>query len=258
MRSFTVLFEKELRESLRTKRFLVLACVFLSFAIMSPMMARFMGELLELLLPAGDAEAFMVLFPDPTWIDSYVQFYGNMSQIGAIVIAIMFMGLVIREKKSGSIDLLFCKGVTPTPFILSKFCVAVCITLVSLLLAILVNFGYTVLLFEEGGQLGYVLLGVGAYGVFVMMLVAMAVLASTVAKSTAASAVWCILGFMLILLISALPTIGRFLPGALASNNAAITQGYFDSDLWLQMGVTLALAAGFLLLAIWRLKKQEL
>jgi len=257
MRNFNVLLGKELRENLRTKKLLVLACVFVSFAILSPMMARYMGEFFEFLMPAGEAEAFLALFPDPSWIDAYTQFYSNMAQIGAIVTIILFMGLIHREKKSGTIDLLFCKGVTPASFVLSKFAVSVGVTIVALLVAILVNFGYTVFLFEEGGQIGYVLLGAASYSIFLILTIAWVIFASTIAKSTATAAVLGFVGYMLVLLLSSLPTVGRFLPGGLAGNNAAITMGYVYSDFAMQVAVALALTVLSLWLAIWRLKQQE-
>ncbi|MCL2363333.1 MAG: ABC transporter permease [Defluviitaleaceae bacterium] len=257
MRNFTVLLEKELRENLRTKKLLVLACVFVSFAILSPMMARFMGEFFEFLLPAGEAEAFMAIFPDPEWHDAYTQFYSNMAQVGAIVTVILFMGLIHREKSSGTIDLLFCKGVTPVSFVLSKFTVAVSVTLLALLAAIFVNFGYTLYLFEEAGQIGYVLLGAAAYGIFLILVIAWVILASTIAKSTATAAVLGFVGYMLMLLLSSLPTVGRFLPGGLAGNNTALSMGYIYDDFAMQVGVAVVLAVLCLWLAVWRLKQQE-
>jgi len=257
MRNFTVLLGKELRENMRTKKLLVLACVFISFAILSPMMARFMGEFFEFLMPAGEAEAFMALFPDISWTDAYTQFYSNMAQIGTIVIIILFMGLIHREKKSGTIDLLFCKGVTPASFVLSKFAVSVGVTLVALLVAILVNYGYTLYLFEEAGLIGHVLLGAAAYGIFLVLVIAWVIFASTVAKSTATAAVLGFVGYMLVLLLSNLPTIGDYLPGGLAGNNTALTMGHVYDGFAMQVGIAVGLAVLCLWLAVWRLKRQD-
>jgi ABC-2 type transport system permease protein len=258
MNRYLVFTEKEILESLRTKKILVMACVFLFFAFTSPLLARFMGEFFEFLMPAAEAEQFMALFPPPAWIDSYAQFYGNVTQMGTIVLILLFMGLVLREKKSGTVDLVFCKGVTPAVFILSKYTVAVLISLLCLLLAILVNYGYTVFLFEEGGQIGHVLAGAGAYGVFLIMIIAWMVLASTLAKSTAGGAVLGFLGFMGLIPLALLPRIGRFTPGGLMTRNTELTAGDFYPELAAQTGIALGLAILFLLLAVGILKKQEL
>ncbi|MCL2204560.1 MAG: ABC transporter permease [Defluviitaleaceae bacterium] len=258
MNHFLVLLEKEAREILRTKKLLVLVCVFLFFAFISPLLARFMGEFFEFLLPAAEAEQFMALFPAPTWIDSYVQFYSNATQMGTIVIILLFMGLILREKRSGTADLVFCKGVSPASFVLAKFTVAGIAALLCLLVAILINYGYTVFLFGEGGALGHVMAGAGAYGLFVLLILAWVILASTLAKSTGISAVLGFMGFMGLLALSAIPRLGRFVPGGLMTQNIPLTLGNFYPDFAAHLGVAAGLTAMFLVLAVWILKRQEL
>ncbi|MCL2499850.1 MAG: ABC transporter permease [Defluviitaleaceae bacterium] len=258
MNHYLVFLEKELTENIRTKKMLVLVCVFFFFAFTGPLFARYMAEIFEFLLPAAEAEQFMALFPAATWTDSYVQFYSNLSQMGAIVIIFMFMGLVLREKRNVTADLVFCKGVSPTPFILAKFTVSSVISLLCLMLAILINYGYTVFLFGEGGRIGYVLAGAAAFGVFLTMLIAWVVLASTLAKSTAISATYGFLGFFGMLTLSALPRIGRFLPTGLMTHNVSITMGDFYPDFAAHMGIAAGMTLSFLALAVYLLKRQEL
>jgi ABC-2 type transport system permease protein len=257
VKHYVVFLEKEVRENIRTKKLLVLACVFLFFAFTGPLLARYMGEFLGMILTGDDAQ-LLAFFPEPTWADSYVQFYGNLSQTGAIVIIFMFMGLVLREKRSGTADLVFCKGVSPAPFILAKFTVAGCAALLCLFAAIGVSFGYTVFLFGEGGRVGYVLAGAFAYGVFLVMLISWVLLASTLAKSTALSAALGFLGFIGILTVGAIPRVGRFLPGGLMTNNIAITMGDFYPDFAAHVGAAAGMTIIFLALSVWLLKKQEL
>ncbi|MCL2603583.1 MAG: ABC transporter permease [Defluviitaleaceae bacterium] len=258
MNRYLVFLEKEITENIRTKKLLVLACVFLFFGLTSPLLARYMAELFEFLMPAAEAELFMMFMPAAVWPDSYTQFYSNISQTGAIVIIFMFMGLVLREKRSGTADLVFCKGVSPAPFILAKFTVSAVVSLLCLAVAILINYGYTVFLFEEGGQIGYVLAGAAAYGVFLTMLISWVVLASTLAKSTAGSAAMGFLGFIGILTVGALPRVGRFLPTELMTNNVSVTLGNFYPDFAAHLFIAAGMAAVFLGLAIIILKKQEL
>jgi ABC-2 type transport system permease protein len=258
MNTYFVFLEKEITENLRTKKLLVLGCVFLFFAFISPLLARYMAEFLNMLLTTDDAALLLGLFPDPTWVDSYAQFYGNISQTGVIVIILMFMGLVLREKRSGTADLVFCKGVSPAPFILAKFTVAVCAALLCLLAAILINYGYTVMLFEEGGRIGHVLAGAAAYGMFLTMIISWVILASTLAKSTTLSAVLGFLGFIGIMTVSAIPRIGRFLPGGLMTQNISLTLGDFYPDFAVHLLVAAGMTVVLLGLAVWALKRQEL
>ena len=257
MNQYLVFLEKEWVENIRTKKFLVMACVFLFFAFTSPLLARYMAEFLGMLL-TGEEALILAFIPESTWVDSYSQFYGNMAQVGIIVIIFMYMGLVLREKRNGTADLVFCKGVSPLPFILSKFTVSAVVALICLLAAILVNYGYTVFLFEEGGNIGHVLAGAGAYGVFLLLLISWTLLASTLAKSTAGSAAYSFLGFFGLLTVSAIPRIGKYLPGGLMSRNLELTVGNFYPEFTAHIGIAIGTTVLFLALAVYVLKKQEL
>jgi len=57
--------------------------------------------------------------------------------------------------------------------------------------------------------------------------------------------------------ISALPVIGRLLPGNLSSRSMEITRGYFHEDLLGNLIVTFLLSAVFLAVAVLVLKRQE-
>jgi ABC-2 type transport system permease protein len=254
---YFVFLQKEITENLRTKKLLVLGCVFLFFAFTSPLLARYIGEFFEFLMPAAEAELFMAMLPPPSWVDSYAQFYGNVTQVGTIVVILMYMGLVLREKTNGTADLVFCKGLSPASFILAKFTVAAMAALLCLLAAIFINYGYTVMLFNEGGHIGHVLAGAGAYAVFVLMMLAWVILSSTLAKSTGMAALFGFLGFMGLIPLSILPRIGRFSPGNLMTNNLTITLGHYPDELAANIGLALGLTAVFLWLAIRKLKKQE-
>jgi len=257
MNHYLVFLEKEWRENLRTNKLLILLCVFLFFALSSPLMMRYMAEILGLLL-TGDDAVMLSLFPTTTWQDSYRGFYSDLTFTGAIVIIFMFMGLILREKKSGTADLVFCKGVCPTPFVLAKFTVASLVSLLSLLGAIITAYYTTLILFEEAGRVLHVLAGAGAYGVFLLLAVAWVLFSSTAAKSTAVSAVLGFSGILGLMTLGAIPRVGRFIPTGLMTRNAEITGGFYYPDFAAHLFIALGLTALILFLTIHKLKKQEL
>jgi ABC-2 type transport system permease protein len=257
MNHYKVFLEKELRENLRTHKLLVLLCVFLFFAFSSPLMVRYMAEFLGLIL-TGDDALLLAHFATTTWRDSYAGFYNDMTFTGVIVIVFMFMGLVLREKKTGTADLVFCKGVCPTPFILAKFTVSVLIAWVCLLVAVLVVHVNTLVLFEENGQILHVLASAGAYGVFLLLAISWIILASTLAKGTAGSAVMGFLGILGMMTVSAIPRLGQYIPGGLMMRNAELAVGHFYPELVGQLIVAVCLTSLCLMFTIYILKKQEL
>lgn len=250
MNGYFAFLGKETMENLRTKKLLVLGCVFLFFAISSPLLGRFMGEFLAMLMPADDelGQAMIAVMSDPTWTDSFAQFYNNMSQIGTIAVILVFMGTILREKRSGSIDLVFTKGLSPGAFVLSKFTVAAIVITIVNLAAILVCYFYTQVLFDEIGQISYVILGGLIFNIFLLLLLALTMFCSALAKSTATSAVLSLMVFFVIIFASALPTVGRYLPGTFGLQDAlSITLGEIPQDLI----IALVVAFAFIVVSLW-------
>ena len=208
---------KELTENLRTKRLLVLMCVFIFFAITGPLMVRYMSEFLALFIPGDDetGQALLEAMGTPTWQDSLIAYYGNLGQIGALTVLLLYMGTILREKRSGTADLVMTKGLSPLVFVLAKFDVAAVMILVTNFIALSVSYAYTLLLFEDVGSFVHVLWGGAAFSVFLLMILAITIFTSALAKSTAMAAVLGFLAFMILGIISAVPRIGVYSPGSL-------------------------------------------
>jgi len=248
---------KEIMESLRTKRILVIFCVFVISAIMGVVLARFIGELMAALLSADGGAPFTIEVPPPVWQDSYAQVFSSLTEIGVIAVIMLFMGSILREKTTGTIDLMMAKGLTTTVFVLVKFAVGAVIIMLALYTAVFVAFGYTFVLFEYAGNIGDVLFGATAFGVFALMILAVTLLWSAVAKSTAISAVLGLGSFFVISLLSVVPVIGRFMPGGLGSYSVSLAVGGGQERLLPQMAVAAVISAVCLWGAMMVLRKRE-
>lgn len=117
MKNISYFVRKELLESWRTWRLFILIIVFLILGIMNPLLAKFMPEIIK----ASFGSSLAVEIPVPTSIDSWTQFYKNMPQIGLIVIALMFSGIVNLEITQGTLVNLLTKGLNRSAVILGKF-----------------------------------------------------------------------------------------------------------------------------------------
>jgi len=255
MLNYTTFLRKEFTENMRTKRLLVLGCVFLMFGITGALLARYMGEFLAFVLPAGDemGQAMIDAMGNPHWADSYMQFYSQLSQIGVFSILFMYMGTVQREINSGTASLMFSKGLGFASFILAKFTMgAIIVTLVTVVSAI-VTYVYTFLLFDEAGQLGHILAGSLAFSLGAVMLLAVFILCSSLTKNSAASGGLGVVGFFLFVLTG----FHRFSPYNLLGHAIAISGGYFTDTLLVNTLMAVAVAALALIAAIWRLKRSE-
>ncbi|MGB9593424.1 MAG: ABC transporter permease [Anaerolineae bacterium] len=218
------LLKKELLESWRTYRAVVLGVVFLVFGILSPAAARYMPDIFA----AMDMQGIVIQLPPPTVADANVQFVKNMSQIGAIVVILIAMGVVSRERDKGTVAFTLSKPVPRGAFLLAKALAIV--TWAALALATLAHWYYTRLLLGPL-PLGDCLAMAALTGVYLTALVAITFLGSTLTKSLAVSAAVGFGGYLLISLLGSIPRLAPYLPGdllgrALAAGNGALQMAW--------------------------------
>ena len=259
MSNYFTFLRKEFTENMRTKRILVLACVFVFFAIASALMARYMGEFFALIMPSDDetAQVLIELMGNPRWEEAYVQFYSQLGQIGILAVLFMYMGIVQREIRTGTASLMFSKGMGFVPFILAKFTMAGIITTIITVVSALVTYVYTLLLFEEAGQIGNVIFGSLIFSVAALTMLAVVVMCSSLTKSTAASGGLSVGAFFSLLLIGTLPRIGVYSPFNLFSFPVAISLWDMPDYLLVCILISVGLMIVSLLLAIRAIKRAE-
>lgn len=109
--------KKEITENIRQYRIFILLVVFLAFGILSPATAKFMPEIFKNLVMDG----ISINLPSPTYLDSWIQFFKNMSQIVLIVIIVLYAGILVEEYSKNTIQILRTKGLKSYSVILGKF-----------------------------------------------------------------------------------------------------------------------------------------
>ena len=255
--SCTVFAVKEITEGLRTKKIFVLACVFIFLAIMGVLMARFAGEIIEMLMGAEGGGAMTIIMPDPVWSDSYAQFYSGLTEMGMVAFIMLYMGAILREKRTGTIDLMMAKGLTHASFVTAKFTVAAVTALLVLLVSVLVTYVYTLVLFDYAGNIGNVLFGAVPFGVYMLMMLALTMMWSAIAKSTAICAVLGLATLFGFSLLNFIPVVGRFMPARLLGHGVALSTGASTDYLWIHVAVAAVFACLALALAVAVLKRRE-
>lgn len=78
MNVFASLLKKEIAEQLKNYKFLISGLLFLFFAILSPVTAKYLPEIIA---GIGNIPGMAFDFPEPTYIDSISQYIKNLSQI---------------------------------------------------------------------------------------------------------------------------------------------------------------------------------
>ena len=115
--AFGVLLRKELLESIRTLRLPVVAGLFLFVGLSSPVLARYLPEIIEL---AGGEQLGVIEIPTPTAADAVDQLVKNLAQFGALTAILLAMGLVASEKDRGTAAFVLTKPVSRRAFLGAK------------------------------------------------------------------------------------------------------------------------------------------
>lgn len=246
-------FKKEMREYFKTTKFLILIIVFLFFAILSPLTAKYINDILSAL-----STDIQITLPDPVFQDAWVQFYKNMTSLCLIVLLIVMTGSVAQEKNKGSILLVLTKKVSRFNFLASKFMAGVVIYTIIYLASLLLSGLYTYLLFDQVAYSGLVMsiVLIWLMGCFYL---ALAIFVSVIAKTPTIAALLGFVGYALFNLLNISQTLQKFNPAGASSLVNTILAGQASSlTQWLCLGSTLmgtglVLTAGYLIF-----KKQEI
>ncbi len=220
MRGYVAFVKKELLESVRTYKFFIMAVIFLAFGIMNPLVAKLTPELLATLMPEG----LTVNLPEPSAMDSWIQFFKNISQMGMIILVVVFSGVLANELSRGTLINVVTKGLSRVAVISAKLTVMAAIWTVCVALCFGVTLGYTVFLFP-GENVAHLPEAVVCLWLFGLFLLALLIFAATLSANN--------YGCLLItggvvgagLLISIHPEAYRFNPLSLAGSNMALIDG---------------------------------
>lgn len=207
----TSFLNKEIKEYIRTPKLLIIMCLFLFFAFLSPLTARYMNELISLV--ASDVQ---ISFPDPTFTDAWVQFYKNTTSLCLIVYLIIITGTVAQEKNKGSILLVLTKKVSRFNYLFSKFVGGAILLTVALLTSLLVSVLYTQILFHEVFYDG-LLMSIILLWLMGLFYTAFAILASVIAKTPTTAALLGFVGYAVFNLLNISSGLQKFNPSGASS-----------------------------------------
>lgn len=178
MKNYRAFAYKELIEGVRTYKAIILIAVFLIFGIMSPLFAKLTPEIVSSFATDG----VTISMPEPTALDSWMQFFKNVSQMGLIVLVVLYSGILAQEISRGTLINVLTKGLSRSTVIWAKYSMLLAVWSVAYLLCLLVTLGYTLYLFPGGTvqNLPFALFGLWLFGV---LLISILMLAASVTKS---------------------------------------------------------------------------
>lgn len=227
MNQLLLLLKKDLMDLYRNKKILILIIVFLLIGLLSPLFALLTPQILEYL--SKENSDIIISIPDPTFIDSYMQFFKNISQIGLFILIIVYSSLIVEERQKGMFANLIINGANKYNFVLAKVISQIIVFTIIYLVSILLFFLYTYILFEQVFT-SYFLISFISYYVYIIFLIGIINLISSITKTVITTIVFNFLILFGLMLFDIIPKIGKYLPNYLSNiaNNIIIDANYFS------------------------------
>lgn len=254
MNGFIPFLKKEGLEYIRNFKWWILLGVFFLLGMMSPLLAKLLPEIIS----GMEMEGMVITLPEPTYMDAYAQLFKNISQLGYVIVLLIFGGILSSEISKGTLVMILAKGLSRNAVILSKYVMALFAWTVSFLLAVGTTLGYTVYLFDEIklGGLPLALFCLWLFGAFILALL---LFSSTVAPGGFGGLILTASLLIFLLIVNVIPQIKEYNPVTLAQDSLAIVEGTIQlEDRLLTIGLTLGILGILLFLSLQIFKKMKL
>lgn len=220
MRNVYFFSKKEIIESWRTSRLLILIVIFLILGLMNPLLAKLTPEIIKMTIGGEVAKTI----PNPTSLDSWTQFFKNLTQIGLIVFALMFSGIVSNEVSKGTLINLVTKGLQRWVVIVSKWISLLIQWTLCFFLSFLITWLYTWYYFSDNDS-PYLFQAIFPLWFFGILLVSLFICSSTVARNSYEGLLITGGGVIILILLNLFDNLKYYNPLSLITQNMNFLQG---------------------------------
>ena len=119
MRSFIAFFKKELLESARSGKFMILGILFFAFGVMNPAVAKLTPWMLELMAEELAESGMTVTEVSVDALTSWTQFFKNIP-MALIAFVFLYSSSFTKEYESGTLVLMLTRGLARCKVLLAK------------------------------------------------------------------------------------------------------------------------------------------
>lgn len=253
MRSFKAYFKKEILESVRTNKYLILFIGIVFWALLDPLMLKLLPLLMKNYLPPDIA----VMFSTFTRDTAFQTFLNDLFQIGTLFIAFTLMGLLSNEVSLKKLVFPYSRGANPAGVVLAKYIHYTVTISLFILIAFLTNYFYINRLFTGGIlSIGIVLKSSLLYILYYSVLLSILLyLSSLLKRGLIAGITVLVLGYTLSI-FNQFKVVRAYLPNYLLLKAADI--GYiFDNSLISTVIISFCIIILLVFFSILRMKKID-
>lgn len=192
MMQWRALFQKEMTELWRNKKWVWVPLVFILLTIMDPLSTYYMPQILDSV--GGLPDGTVITLPDFIPPEIVSMSLGQLSSLGILIVALVSMGTIAGERNSGIAELILVKPVSYVNYITSKWAAYLALFWTSLFIGMAASWYYINLLF---GPLLFteLLWTVLFYGLWVTLVASLSILYGAIFRTPG------LVGFMTILTV---------------------------------------------------------
>lgn len=254
MRGYLAFVHKEIMEYIRSYKFLILLIAFFILGFMNPPVAKFAPALMAEFMPEG----VVVDLPEVTVIDSWMQFYKNVPQIGILVFVIVFSGLMANECSRGTLINLLTKGLNRRTVILAKFTAAGSLWSLCFFSAYVTTLLYNNLFWRET-EVSHSFFAAFCVWVFGCFILSCLILGGTLILNSFGGMLVTVMILIGFFILNMLPHLSKYNPIRLVTVNMQIlTNQTGIEDVYTALGTAGALIICMLTAGVWVLYRKKL
>lgn len=235
----------------RTHRWMILFGVYLLFAVVGALSARFLNELLGSM--GGE---MTIIAPEPRPVDGLIQFVSNTSQLGLLAVVVVAAAALAIDAHPERAAFLRTRMTRPGRLILAPYALTTLATVAALVLGTATTVALTSTLI---GPLPLVEVTLGtAYGaVYVVFAIAVVAAVAGVVRSQVGVVFVSLLVLLVLPMLALVETLRPWLPSELLTAVLALVEGAPATEHLRAAVVAILAAAGLLALAMRRLERRE-
>lgn len=249
MRTFKAYFKKEIIESIRNYKYLVLAIGLLVFAVLDPIMLKMLPSILKSQIPIDLGNLFKI---DRVYgITNYIK---DLYQIGLLVVVFTFSGTLGEEIWGHKLVFPYSRGASPKAMVLAKFFHHILAIIILVFLGFIINYYYVSVLFTGGDiNINKILTSAALISAYYAFSISLLLYLSSLFKKSVFSGILVLFICYLLGTLSFVDKIKEFSPYVLITcANKLSFQGSIKG-----LVTTFVISLIFIMLTMYRLKKAE-
>jgi ABC-2 type transport system permease protein len=256
MRSFFAIFKKELLESYRSGKLVILSVLFFSFGVMNPAIAKLTPWIMELFAESLAESGMTITGITVNALISWTQFFKNIP-MALIAFVLIYSNIFIREYESGTLILVLTKGLARHKVVLAKAILMLSVWTGGYWLCFAVTYAYNAYFWDNGIAVGLMPSSVywWLFGIFTVCLL---VLFSVLSKNSAGVLLGTGGVIVLSYVLEFFPKLAKSLPTSLMQSGALMTGVQEAGDYIGAVALTALLSALCLAVSIPIMNKKQL